>query len=388
MADITVRRVATPQEYKIFLEFPWKLYKDNPYWVPPLVSMERHRLDREHSAAWEYMTGEYFIAWRGDQPVGTIAGFINRRHNEHWNENIGFFGRMEMIDDPAVAAALLAAAEEYVREQGADAIRGPVTFTINDICGLLVENFDDPPTVLSPYNPPYFQALIEALPGYDKVMDTYAYYITMQGTAEAKRLQKLFRVIYKNNERRGIVVRTVNVKDLAGDLNVLREIFNAAWEKNWGFVPFSDAELDELIKDLGQFLDPNVTLFAEVKGQPVGFLLALPDLNQALHHAYPRPGKPEIIAMLQTFWHWKVRSKITRLRIPLMGVKAQYRGLGVEAAMFADLFERGKTYCAKNGIEYGDGGWVLETNTAMQKLVDQHNGYKYKTFRFYQKNFG
>lgn len=386
-APVTVRRVESKADYRALLHFPWTVYRGEPRWTPPLMSVLREHLDRAHSPTWEHLTGEYFIAWRGDQPVGTVAGFINPRHNAHWNENIGFFGRLEMVDDPAVAAALLRAAEDYVRGQGADAIRGPVTFTMNDLCGLLIENFDDPPTVLSPYNPPYYQGLIEALPGYDKVMDTYAYYITLQGTAESERLQKLFRVIDKNNERRGIEVRTVNVKDLAGDLNLLREIFNSAWEKNWGFVPFSDAELDELIKDVGQFLDPNVTLFASVKGEPAGFLLALPDLNQALYHAYPRPGKPEIVAMLQTFWHWKIRSKITRLRIPLMGVKEEFRGRGVEAAMFADLFERGKTYCAKHGIEYADGGWVLETNTVMQKLVHQHNGYAYKTFRFYQKDF-
>lgn len=387
MSDITVRKVESKHDFDVFLRFPWMLYKDNPYWVPQLVSMERHKLDREHSATWEYMTGEYFIAWRGDQPVGTIAAFINHRHNKYWDENIGFFGYFETIDDLAVVQALFAAAEDYVKSQGAEAIRGPMTFTINDHCGLLIENFDDPPTVLSPYNPEYYKTLVEQLPGYEKVMDTYAYYITLQGAAESERLQKVFRVINKNNERRGIVVRSVNVKDLKGDLTLLKEIFNSAWEKNWGFVPFSDAELDDLIKDLGQFLDPNVTLFAEVNGKPAGFLLAVPDLHQALQRAYPRPGKPEFISLLQVLWHWKIRSKITRLRIPLMGVKEQYRGIGVEAAMFADLFERGGDYVAKNNIVYADGGWVLETNTAMAKLVDQHNGYVYKKFRFYQRDF-
>lgn len=387
MSDVIVRRVESKREHKLFLEFPWTLYKGNPYWVPQLLSMERHRLDRTHNATWQHMTGEYFIAWRGDQPVGTIAALINHRHNEYWNENIGFFGRFETVDDPAVADALFAAAEQYVQAQGADALRGPVTFSINDHCGLLIDAFDDPPVVLSPYNPPYYQPLIENRPGYHKVMDTYAYYITLQGAAESERLQKLFRVIDKNNARRGIVVRTVNTRDLKGDLSLLREIFNAAWEKNWGFVPFSDAELDELIKDVGQFLDPNMTLFAEVNGKPAGFLLALPDLHQALHHAYPRPGKPELLTLLQVLWHWKIRSKITRLRIPLMGVKEQFRGIGVEAAMFADMFTRGRVYVEQKGIIYADGGWVLETNTAMHRLVEQHNGYVYKTFRFYQRDF-
>ncbi len=386
MADVSVRKVESRRDYKLFLEFPWKLYKDDPYWVPPLLSMERHRLDREHNATWQHMHGEYFLAWRDGEPVGTVAAFINHRHNDYWDENIGFFGRLEMPDDPAVARALLDAAADWVAGQGADALRGPMTFSINDQCGLLIENFDDPPTVLSPYNPPYYQTLIESIPGYTKVMDTYAYYITLSGAEESERLQRLFRVIDKNNQRRGIAVRKVNVKDLKGDLALLREIFNSAWEKNWGFVPFSDRELDELIKEVGRYLEPEMTFFATVKGEPAGFLLALPDLHQALLHAYPRPGKPEIIALLQTFWHWKVRPKITRLRIPLMGVKAPFRGLGVETALFAAMFERGKTYVPQKNIAYADGGWVLETNTAVKRIVEQHNARVYKRFRIYQRD--
>lgn len=384
-APVHVRMVQSKSDLKTFMHFPWRLYRGNPYWVPPLLSMLRHKLDKQHSATWEHLQGDYFIAWRGDQPVGTIAAVINHRHNEFHGENIGFFGLFETIDDQAVATALLETAADYVQGLDATAIRGPANLSTNDECGLLISTFDDPPVVLSPYNPPYYQRLIESVPGFHKVMDTYAYYITLRGADESERLQRLFRVIEKNNARRGIVVRTVNTRDVRGDLTLLREIYNSAWDKNWGFVPFSDRELDELIRDLGQYLDPRMTFFAEVKGAPAGFLLGLPDLNQALHRAYPRPGKPELITLLQVLWHWKIRSKITRLRIPLMGVKPAYRGLGVEAAMFHAMYVQGHAaYTPERGIQYADGGWVLETNTPMHQLVLDHNGYVYKTFRFYE----
>ncbi len=385
MSSVTVRRVETKRDYRTLLHFPWKHYKDNPYWVPPLLSMHRHRLDREHNATWQHMEGDYFIAWQDGEPVGTIAALINHRHNEFWDERIGFFGLFESIDDPVVAHALLETASAWVAGKGYERIRGPVTFSVNDECGLLIEGFDDPPVVLYPYNPPYYPALIESAPGFHKVMDTYAYYITMQGALESPKVQRLQRLVHINSQRRGVVVRSPNLKNLKADLTLLRELYNAAWEKNWGFVPFSDAELDELIKDLGQYLNPHLTLFAEVHGEPAGFLLALPDLNQALKRAYPRPGKPEIITLLQVLWHWKIRSKITRLRVPLMGVKKQFRGVGVEAAMFIELLERGKQFAPKKGWDYADGGWVLETNRPMQSLVEQLNGYVYKRFRFYER---
>lgn len=382
---LVVRKAETKQDFKTYLHFPWTIYKDNPNWVPPLLSMQKHKFDKQKSATWQHMEGEFFIAWRGDQPVGTIAAVINHRHNEFHDENIGFFGMFECIDDQEVATVLLEQAAEYIAAQGATAIRGPVNLSTNDECGLLIEGHDDMPVVLYPYNPPYYQRLIENVPGFAKVMDTYSYHFTLAGTRDSGRLERLYRVVQKNNERRGIMVRLVNVKDVKGELGLLREIYNSAWDKNWGFVPFSDRELDELIRDLGQYLEREMTFFAEVKGESAGFLLGVPDLNQALHAAYPRPGKPEVITLLQVLWHWKIRSKITRLRLPLMGVKAEFRGIGVEAAMFIELFEHGERYTKRKGIDYADGGWVLETNDDMIRLVQQHQGRQHRTFRFYQR---
>lgn len=378
---LSVRKVESKADYEAFLKFPWVLYKGDPYWVPPLLSMQQHKLDKKKNPTWKHLEGDYFVAWRGDKPVGTIAAFINHRHNEFHNEHIGFFGFFEVYDDQEAATALLETAAEYVRAKGYNAIRGPASFSTNEECGVLIEGFDDVPVVLMPYNYPYYQRLIENVPGFAKVMDLYSYYITLENVEGGGRLAKLLRVTQKNNERRHIVTRMPDVKKLKQEFLTLKAIYNRAWDQNWGFVPFSDEELDEMVKMLGQYFVPRLAQYASVDGKPIGFLLALPDMNQALHAAYPRPGIPEPISLLQVLWHWKIRPKINRARIMLMGVQEGYRGLGVESAMFAALYHE----VVDMGWNYADGGWVLETNEPMQRLVDAYNSRHYKTYRFYER---
>jgi GNAT superfamily N-acetyltransferase len=384
-AALTVQQVETKADFETFFRFPWALYKDNPYWVPPLVSMQRHKLDKAKNPTWKHMQGEYYIARRGDQPVGTIAAFINDQHNNHWNERLGFFGAFELVDDQEVADALLNAAADYVKARGCTGLRGPATFTTNEECGLLIEGFDDLPVVAYSYNPAYYQKLVENAGGFEKVMDLYGYYLTLQGTVTSGAADKVMRVIAKNNERRGITVRPPQPGQLRQDITTLKNIFNSAWDKNWGFVPFTDEELDQLVNDLGSYLDRDLTLLAEVEGKPVAFLLTVPDLNQLLRRVYPRPGKPDPLSMAQIFWHWKIRPKITRVRIPFMGVEEGYRGIGVEAAMFAALYQRAIELAPKRGWQYADGGWVLETNDAMSRLCESFEGRVYKRFRFYER---
>ncbi len=381
---LVVRKVETKRERDALVNFPWTLYRGNPYWVPTLLSMKREHLDQQKNPSWHHMDGEYFVAWQGDRPVGTIAAFVNHRHNEYYSENIGFFGLFDTIDDQDVATALLETAAEHVRGRGCDAIRGPATFSTNDECALLIDGFDDPPRVLMPYNYPYYQRLIENAPGYDKVMDLYSYKFTLEGVNRAeKKFAKLLRVTELNNKRRGIVVKTLDLKNLKEEFWKLKQIYNKAWEKNWGFVPFSDEELDEMVAGLGRFFEPRLAFFAEVDGRPVAFLLGIPDMNQVLHRAYPRPGKPEIVSLLQVLWHWKVRPKLTRFRVMLMGVEEGYRNIGVESAMFVEVF---KAAIAMGNWEYADGGWVLETNEPMIRLCDAFNGELYKRYRFYQRS--
>jgi GNAT superfamily N-acetyltransferase len=382
-ASLSIRKVETKADFKTFLEFPWTLYKGDPYWTPMLPSMRRDHLDKKKNPTWKHLEGDYFVAWRGEQPVGTIAAFINHRYNEFHGEHIGFFGLFDVYDDQEAATALLETAVDYVRALGYDALRGPASFSTNDECALLIEGFDDEPVVLMAYNYPYYQRLIEATPGFTGVMDLYSYKFTMDGLQQSSdSVDTLLRVTQRNNERRKIEVKTLNLKDLKNEFLKLKRIYNNAWDKNWGFVPFSDEELDELVAGLGRFFEPRLAFFAEVDGRPVAFLLGIPDLNQALHAAYPHPGKPEIVSMLQVLWHWKLRSKLTRFRIMLMGVEEGYRNIGVEAAMFVKILDAA---VAMGNWKYADGGWVLETNEAMSRLCDAFGGTLYRRYRFYER---
>lgn len=379
--SLSVRKAESKADLDIFIKFPWQVYKGDPHWVPPLISMQRHRLDKKKNASWEYMEGDFFIAWRGEKPVGTICAFINNRHNEYWKEHIGFFGMFEVFDDQEAASALLATAADYVRSRGATALRGPATFSTNGECGLLIEGFDDLPVMLYTYNPPYYQRLIENVPGMGKVMDLYGYHFTLESVDGSKTLEQIFRVTGKNNERRKIAVRTANARRVKDEFALLKSIYNKAWEKNWGFVPFSDRELDEMVHDIGQFFDPRMAFFAEVEGTARAFLLGLPDMNQVLYHAYPRPGKPEWFTLLQMLWHWKIRSKITRVRVMLLGIEEGYRNIGIDAALFTQAYQAGHTL----GWPQADGGWVLDSNEPMNSLAKALNGRIYRRFRFYEQ---
>jgi hypothetical protein len=380
-APLTVRRVDSKADYRTFLTFPWTVYRSAPNWTPPLMSVVREHMDRQHSPTWEHIEGEYFIAWRGDQPVGTVAAFINHRHNEYWDENIGFFGAFEVLDDQEAITVLLDTAAEWVAAKGATAIRGPMTFSTNGEVGVLVDGFDDPNVLMYPWTYPYYAKLIEQTPGFVPVMDFYAYHFALDRVHNSETLEKLFRITARNAERRQITIRTLNPKRLDDEFLLLKSIYNKAWERNWGFVPFSDRELDEMVAAIGQFLDPRMAFFAEVEGVPRGFILALPDMHQAIRHAWPRPGKPEVLTLLHLLWHWKIRPKVNRVRIMLMGIEEGYRNIGIDAAMFVHTYQTG----VKLDWHIGDGGWVLKTNDAMNRLAETLHGRRYKTFRVYER---
>ena len=373
-----VRPLADKAEFRQFFRFPWQHYADEPNWTPPLVSMRRSLLDKARHPAWQYMDGEYFAAWRNGEMVGTIAAFVNHEHNRYHDENIGFFGLFECVDDAEVAGALLDVAADWLRGQGVDAMRGPASFTTNEECGLLVDNFD-PAVVMMPWNPPYYAALIEGA-GLSKVMDVHCIYQDRDSIAESGSLERLERLVGRAAKRSGISVRKMNARDKKGEFQRFREIYNAAWVKNWGFIPMNDAELEALVADLGMLVEADLAFFAEINGEPVGFALTIPNFNEALRKACPRPGVPEPWTMLQVSWHWKVRKSIKGVRMPLMGVKQAYRNKGVELAMLLACMKA----LLPSQYDYLDSGWVLETNELI-KISVSLGGKVYKTHRFYEK---
>lgn len=368
------------KDFKDFFEFPWRLYKDDPYWTPPLLSMRRELLDPNKNPSWAYLEGAYFLARRGEEAAGTIAAFVNKRHNEYHNEHIAWFGFFESVDDPAVGRALLDAAYDWAKTHGYDAIRGPQSFTNMEECGLLVEGFTRP-ILLMPYNPPYYKTFIEEA-GFHKVMDVFSYHADWDTMNQENVLQRFDRLVDRVKKRSNITIVPINRKNLKKDFELFKDLYNKAWVDNWGFTPFTSEELDALVESLGQFFVPELACFGYVDGEPAGFTLSIPDFNQVLQAAYARPGHPEIYTLLKALWHWKIRPKIDWIRVPLMGVLPEYRNRGVDLAMFHKMVN---TAWEMGTFKHLDCGWVLETNESLTKMLSNMNLEVYKTHRFYEK---
>jgi GNAT superfamily N-acetyltransferase len=380
MSQVVVRKVENALEYHTFFAFPWRIYKDDPNWVPVLKSMRHEMLSKTANPAWEYMEGEYFIAWRGSEPVGTIAAFINHRHNEHWQTRVGWFGAFECIDDQQVANALLKTAEDYVRGRGYPMLLGPQTFTTHEEVGLLIDGFEQPLMLMS-YHPRYYQRLIETAAGYTKSMDVKSYYYDWDMVDRDGLLDRLKKVVDWRMKKGNITIRMASKQTLKADFELIKRLYNACWDANWGFVPLTDRERDAMIKSLGMLVEPQMLHFAYIDGEPVGLVLAVGDIYQVFKHAYPRPSEPELFTLLKVLWHWKVRNKMTRARVPMLGVLPEHRNKGIDLVLIYHLMtELRKTY-----VQAADSGWILETNQDMAGTLLGFGMREYRTYRIYQK---
>jgi hypothetical protein len=379
--SVIVRKVETPADFKVFFEFPWVLYKGDPNWTPPLLSMRRDMLDRKKNAAWQYLEGDHFTAWRDGNAVGTITAFINHRHNQFHDEHIGWFGTFEVYDDQEAADALLNTAAEWVESRGYDAMRGPATFTTHEDVGLLVDGFTRP-VLLMPYNYLYYQKLVETA-GFEKVMDLNSFYLSRQMQQDKGLFERLERLTTGVMKRNNITIRKIDSKNLKADFKLFKELYNDAWEKNWGFVPMTDAELDATVESLGQFFDADLAFFAFVNGEPAGFVMPIPDFNQVLQKVYPRPGVPEVWSLLKALYYWKLNPVIDWVRTPLFGIKEAYRKKGVDAV----LLYYGLKAILGGRYQHSDSGWILEINQSIIIVLKSIGAEIYKTHRFYQRTF-
>ncbi|MGD2158904.1 MAG: hypothetical protein PVG14_14175 [Anaerolineales bacterium] len=381
MKTLRIEPVETIKDRRSFISLPWRVYQDNPYWVPPLFSERIAFLDPAKNPFYEHASVDLFLAKRGEEVVGTIAAFTNHRHNEFQDENVGFFGFFEVLEDPEAADALLEHAEIWASERGHTALRGPAQFSTNEECGLLVDGFDDPPRILMTYNPKRYVDYLEER-GYQKAMDLWAYALDMDIFAEGSRFpEKLVRVVEKVKARSNIHIRNLDMRIFDAEVEKVKKIYNNSWARNWGFVPMTDAEIDKLGEELQQIIDPDLVFIAEIEGETVGFSLPLPDLNQPLLRAYPRPSTPELWTMAKLLWHWKARRTVTWLRVFAMGVLPEYRLRGVDALFY---YETAQAALAK-GIRHAEMSWILENNDMMNRGIQMMGGQVYKTYRFYEK---
>jgi GNAT superfamily N-acetyltransferase len=346
-------------------------------WVPPLRRDVAAALDRGKNPFFDHGEAEYFLAERGGEVVGRIAAIANRLHNETHGDQVGFFGFFEAVDDQQVADRLLEAAAGWLREHGFDTMRGPTSFSVNDEAGLLVDGFDAPPTVMMPHNPPYYQKLLLGA-GLAPVRDLFAY----QGgdrtfTAYDPVPARLERAVEIMRQRMGITLRALDMRDFRSEVDRIKAIYNAAWEKNWGFVPMTDREIEHLAEQFRPVVVPDIIPMAEKDGKVVGFGLALPDLNVVFRgnrNGYLLPVLPKLL------W-WLKREKIRKARIPLLGILPEYRGRGLDAVLYHWIW----TKAAEHGMYWGEAGWILEDNAAMRAGLEKMRFTVYKTYRLYDR---
>ena len=369
--SITISPVESKRDLKEFIKFPWKIYKNDPQWVPPLIAQQKDILNKQKHPFFEHSEADFFLAKRGKETVGTITTILNNRHNQIHDENVGFFGFFETINDYQVAEKLLDKVMDWAKQKNLDYIRGPENYSQNEICGLLVDGFDTPPVLMMAHNPPYYQNLIEKY-GFTKAIDLWAYYMDADTMPMSDRV---IRVVQRIKNRSKFTFRTINKKKFKEEVEKVKIIYNKAWEKNWGFVPLTDHEIDHIANELVQIIDEDIVYFAELDGQPVGFSLACPDINQALQKLNGRLFPFGIFKLLY------YARKIDRLRVIIMGVLPEYRNQGIDAVFYVDTYQK----ALEKGYKWGEFSWILENNEPMNTALKNIGAKVYKTYRIYEK---
>ena len=363
--------VKSKKELALFIDFPHDLYKGDPMYVPELFIAQRDLLTthpfHEHSSL------QCFLLFDGDKITGRIAAILNNSHNQFNGTNDGFFGFFDVINDFESTKILISTAEKWLRKKKVETIIGPVNFSTNESCGLLVKGFNYPPVVMMPYNAPYYIDLLEK-DGFRKKVDLIAW--RFEGDAYDDRSVKLLGRLEERLNRSQITIRKINMKNFKQDAERLREVYNAAWDKNMGFVPLNDEEYDYQAKDLKMILDPDFCYLAEQNGKIVGFGAAIPDINQ-IQARIPK-GRLLPTGIFKLLFGLK---KVNGIRILLLGVVEGYRKLGIEACIYGNII---KTYKRK-GFKYAEASWTLEHNDLVNNAIRAIQGDPYKTYRIYDK---
>jgi GNAT superfamily N-acetyltransferase len=366
---LRVEPVEDAKSFSRFVDLPYRLNKDDPNWVPLLKDDIKLLFNREKNPFFEHADVASFLVWRADRLVGRITAIDNHAHNEFHGDKVGFYGFFECENDPEAAQALFDAAERWLAGRGMDTMRGPMNFSTNDDCGCLIDGFDTPPTIMMPHNKPYHAELYAAA-GFVKAKDLVAYW--MEDAVPPERLVRGVELIKK---RKNIVTRPMNMKNFDAEVDIIRDIYNSAWERNWGFIPMTAKELEHMAKQLKPVVDPELVVFAEVKGEPVAFALGLPDFNVALKHA---GGSLLPFGLFAILW-WQRR--IHHARVLTLGIKPGYRTSGIDALLYYEMFVRGRA----RGYMKGEFSWVLEDNIAMRRPLENMGARVYKTYRIYDR---
>jgi GNAT superfamily N-acetyltransferase len=373
MPKIDIVKVRSRKERDAFIKFPWRIYANDPAWVPPLIIERKAFLDRKKHPFYQHGDAELFLAKQGDEIVGRIMASDDPNYNALHQSNVGCFGLFECIDNCDVAAVLFQAVADWLRARGRNEIMGPIDYSTNYVCGLLIDGFDHPPTLLTAHNPRYYRALIESS-GFTKAKDWYAWWFS-EFPEPAQRLRK---IATARAGRHSVKIRPVNLRDIEDESRRLRTIYNQAWEKNWGFVPFTEAEFDYMAREMKPLIVPEATLIAEIGDEPIAFIIAVPDINVALRKInghLTRFGLP--IGLIKLLYY---KTKIRTARLVALGIVEKYRRAGIAEALVLRVMDE----AVKRGFT-GEISMTLEDNVMVNRFIEAVGAKKYKTYRIYQK---
>ena len=365
-----IREAVTRRDTDRFIRLPWRIYRNDENWVPPLIVERRELLDPHRNPFFEHSRVALYLASdEAGRDLGRIAAVVNFNHIRTHDEPVGFFGLFECVDDQGVADALFHKAAGFLRSHDIETMRGPENLSVNDDLGLLVEGFDTPPMIMMPHNPPYYSRLIEGH-GFSKAMDLYAYVSEIGDGPACAALQRGSRIAA---QRYHCTIRSLDMKNFDADLERIHAIYNSAWEDNWGAVAMTDREFAHMAGNLKQVLDPDLCLIAEIDGETAGFSLSLPDFNQVLIRLNGRLIPFGILKIL----YYKPR--IRALRVLAMGVVRKYRKRGIDSCLYYETFRRAR----EKGMIRGEMSWILENNSMMNRILETLGFSVCKKYRLY-----
>jgi len=371
---VEIRKVSGPRDLKRFVDLPFRLHASQPMWVPPL-KLERYMfLTRKLNAFFSHGEAEYFLAWKDGRVVGRVTAQINTAFNEQQQKQWGWFGFVEFEDDIEVVHALLDAAAAWVRERGCERMVGPADFAMNNESGILVEGYELRPMIVQPWHPPYYQQLLEQA-GMAKAMDLLMWNLEVED--RAKVLPVIFELAEKVESDHGIRVRPMSRRHLRKELDSFAEVYNSAWANNWDFVPYTKKDLDALAQEMHLVFDKHWAFIAERvdTGEVVAMAMTFPDINQVLAKMNGR-------LLPFGWWHFANKARIMdRVRVGFLGVKPEYQHTGVAAKLYVEHFDAAAVRPQKGG----EMGWILETNTPMNRGMEAMGGRVVKRYRVYER---
>lgn len=370
MAQVEIREVRSAKERRDFLTLPWKIYQGDPLWVPPLRMQQAELVGYRPHPFWRRNRIQTFVAYRHGQPCGRIAAIVNYDHNECHNEERGFWGFFESVNDFDVAARLFEAADRWLRQQGMKCLRGPMNPSLNYTLGTLIEGFNKPPCFMMTYNPPYYPELMERF-GFRKAQDLYAYegWVHQLPEVTARYGPTAAQIL----DRLNLKIRPLDRRHFLRDVEAFIEIYNASLKGTWGFVPMSKEEVIHMAKGLRYLLVPELALGAEIEGRLVGAVLCLPDYNIRIKAI---DGRLFPFGFVRLLWR---KDKIKRVRVLAANVLPEYHRMGIGLVLLHSLAPKALEW----GIQEAEFSWVLESNWLSRGSLEKGGATRTKTYRIY-----